>query len=59
MTKYFYEKNTEFLESPVNKTFEEILWMPKDKFRQWVIDMRKEVVRLWNEKGQPPRVGYN
>jgi hypothetical protein len=42
MTKYFYEKNTEFLESPVNKTFEEILWMPKDKFRQWVIDMRKD-----------------
>jgi hypothetical protein len=59
MTKYFYEKNTEFLESPVNKTFEEILWMPKDKFRQWVIDMRKTVVKLWDEKGQPPRVGYN
>jgi hypothetical protein len=59
MTKYFYEKNTEFLESPVNKTFEEILWMPKDEFRQWVIDMRKTVVKLWDEKGQPPRVGYN
>jgi hypothetical protein len=59
MTKYFYEKNTEFLESSVNKKFEEILWMSKEDFRQWVIDMRKEVVHLWDEKGQPPRVGYN
>jgi len=57
--KYFYEKNTELIESQVNKTFEELLWMTKDEFRQWVIDMRKEVVRLWDEKGQPPRVGYN
>jgi hypothetical protein len=57
--KYFYEKNTEFIQSDINKTFEEILWMSKDEFRQWVLDMRKEVVRLWDEKGQPPRVGYN
>ena len=56
---YFYEKNTELLESTVNKKFEELLWMTKDEFRQWVIDMRAEVVRLWDEKGQPPRVGYN
>ena len=38
--KYFYEKNTELLESSVNKKFEELLWMTKDEFRQWVIDMR-------------------
>ena len=57
--KYFYEKNTELLESSVNKKFEELLWMTKDEFRQWVIDMRAEVVRLWDDKGQPPRVGYN
>jgi hypothetical protein len=57
--KYFYEKNTEFLESSNNKTFEELLWMSKDDFRKWVLDMRKEVVRLWDENGQPPRVGYN
>lgn len=59
MTQWFYEKNNELLGSPVNKTFEELLWMSKADFRQWVIDMRKEVVRLWDEKGQPPRVGYN
>ena len=41
---YFYEKNRELLESNVNKTFEEVLWMSKDEFRQWVIDLRKTVV---------------
>ena len=56
---YFYEKNRELLESNVNKTFEEVLWMTKDEFRQWVIDLRKTVVELWDEKGQPPRVGYD
>lgn len=59
MTKHFYEKNTEFLQSPVNKKFEEVLWMTQDEFRQWIRDMRKEIVRLWDENGQPPRVGYN
>ena len=56
---YFYEKNRELIESDVNKTFEEVLWMTKDEFRQWVIDLRKTVVELWDEKGQPPRVGYD
>jgi len=59
MTQWFYEKNTEFLGSPVNKTFEEVLWMSKEEFRQWVIDLRKEVTRLWDEHGQPPRVGFS
>jgi hypothetical protein len=57
--KYFYEKNRELIESEVNKKFEEILSMTKDEFRQWVIDLRKTVVTLWDEKGQPPRVGYD
>lgn len=57
--KYFYEKNRELLDSSVNKTFEEILWMTKDQFRQWVIDLRKTVVDLWDNKGNPPRVGYD
>jgi len=56
---YFYEKNTELLNSEVNKKFEEVLAMTKDEFRQWVIDLRKTVVYLWDEKGNPPRVGYN
>lgn len=59
MKKWFYEKNTEFVESEINKTFEQVLDMTKDEFRQWVIDMRKLVVDLWDKKNQPPRVGYN
>ena len=58
MANFFYEKNRELLESSVNKKFEEVLWMSKDEFRQWVIDMRKTVVDLWDNKGLPPRVGY-
>lgn len=57
--KWFYEKNRELLESKVNVTFDEILAMSDDQFRQWVIDLRKTVVYLWDEKGLPPRVGYD
>ena len=56
---YFYEKNTEFVESEWNKTFEEILRMTQDEFREFCRGMRKEVIRLWDEKGMPPRVGYS
>lgn len=59
MNEFFYEKNSELLESPVNKTFDEILQMNDTEFRQWVIDLRKTVVDLWDNKGLPPRVGYN
>jgi len=59
MTQWFYERNRELMESPVNKTFEEILWMTKDEFRQWVIDLRTIVVQLWDEKNQPPRMGFD
>jgi hypothetical protein len=57
--KYFYEKNTEFVNSEVNKTFEEILWMSNKDFRQWLHDLRDLVVKLWDENNQPPRVGYD
>ena len=57
--QWFYERNDQLLNSPVNKTFEELLWMTNDEFRQWIIDMRKEVVRLWDVEGIPPRVGFN
>ena len=56
---WFYEKNRELLESPVNKKFEEVLWMTKDEFREWVIDLRKTVVDLWDNKNLPPRVGFD
>jgi len=59
MTQWYYERNRELLESSVNKTFEEILWMTKDEFRQWVIDLRKTIVDLWDNKNLPPRVGFD
>jgi len=46
--KYFYEKNTELLESDSNKKFEEILTMTKDEFREWAIQLRKTIVSLWD-----------
>jgi len=57
--QFYYERNRELMESPVNKTFEEILWMTTDEFRAWCIELRKVVVYLWDEKGLPPRMGFD
>ena len=59
MTQYYYEKNQKLLDSNVNVTFDKILAMTTDEFRQWVIDLRKTVVDLWDNENLPPRVGYN
>ena len=40
--KHFYERNDYVLDHEVNKTFEEVLWMSDDEFRQWLSDMRKD-----------------
>lgn len=58
MKKWFYEKNDELLNSSVNKTFEEVLWMTEPEFCAWVAEMRAEVVRIWDSLGIPPRVGF-
>jgi hypothetical protein len=52
-------RNDRLLESPVNKYFEEILHMTAAQFRQWVIDLRKTVVEIWDTYGLPPRVGFS
>jgi len=57
MTQWFYEKNTRFLNSPINLTFDQVLVMTTDEFRQWIIDLRKLVVHLWDHEGQPPVAG--
>jgi len=57
--KYFYERNSEMIDSDLNKKFEDILLMSDADFEQWVRDLRKFVVYLWDERGQPPRVGYD
>ena len=59
MNKWFYEKNSYLLEHEVNKTFEEVLWMTTDEFRQWIKNLREVVVYAWDSLGMPPRVGYN
>lgn len=59
MNKWFYERNDELLNNPVNKTFEELLWMSDTEFRAWVVELRKTVVYLWDTKGIPPRVGFD
>lgn len=57
--KWFYEKNHRVLSSPINKTFEEVLWMTEDEFRQWVSDFRKTILDVWDTYGNPPMVGYD
>lgn len=57
--KAYYERNNYLIDHDINKTFEEILWMDDDAFRQWCTDLRHVVVYCWDILGIPPRVGYN
>jgi hypothetical protein len=57
--KHFYEKNTELIDSDVNVTFEEVLWMTEDEFRSWLSNLRTLVCDIWDKKGTPPVVGIN
>lgn len=57
--KYYHEKNDELLNSSVNKTFEELLSMSKEEFRDWVIELRKTVVYLWDNKNIPPKTSVD
>jgi hypothetical protein len=52
-------RNKALLDSELNKTFDEILAMTTDEFRQWCRDIRKLVVKLWDEQDLPPIVGYS
>jgi len=57
MRKWFYQRNDDLLKSPVNKTFEQVLWMDDASFRAWIVDLRKEIARIWDDLGSPPRIG--
>jgi len=59
MTKQFYERNNYVIDSHVNCLFEDLLEMTPDEFRNWVIEMRKEVKHSWDTYGCPPRTGKN
>ena len=47
-TKRFYEKNTHIVSSPVNITFEEVVSKNEQQFEDWVLDVRKEVLHIWD-----------
>ena len=55
--KPFYERNVHILESPVNVCYEDLVSMSPDEFEQWVRDMRKEILRIWDDYRIPPRSG--
>ena len=57
MKRWFYQRNEELLKSQVNKTFEDVLWMDDASFRNWIVELRSEVVRIWDELDTPPRIG--
>ncbi len=52
-----YGKNTHLIDSDINVLFEELLEMNPDQFEQWVIDLRKSVVDIWDNENVPPRRG--
>jgi hypothetical protein len=56
-TKQFYEKNTHILESSANVCYEDLVSMSPEGFRSWVIHMRREILRIWDDYGLPPRSG--
>lgn len=55
----YYEKYDLLSDPSCNPTFDEILHMSQGDFVEWIRHFRKEVVKAWDERGQPPRVGYN
>jgi hypothetical protein len=57
--KWFHERNDRFLNSKVNVTFETILGMTKDEFRQWCHDVCDTLVEIWDKYDTPPVVGLN
>lgn len=55
----FYPENTHFVSSEVNKTFDEVLKMTNEDFKQWIIDVRKKVAEIWDTYDIPPVNGYS
>ena len=54
LRRWFYEKNKKLLEHPVNKKFEEVLWMSDAEFTAWMKELRQVVVELWRKEKVPP-----
>jgi hypothetical protein len=52
-----FTRNEKLLNSRFNITFGEAVTMTDNKFRRWCVDLRKEIIRAWDEDGIPPLNG--
>ena len=56
--KHFYERSN-LLESDVNITFEELLWMNDSETTDWIDKMRSFILSQWDDEGIPPTIGQS
>ena len=56
--KFFYERSN-LLESAVNITFEELLWMDDSDTTKWIDKMRNFILSQWDNDGVPPTIGQS
>lgn len=54
---YYYTKNDDLIESPLNKSFGELFTCSEEEFAIWVDELCIAVTLLWDEFGQPPKAG--
>lgn len=54
---YFYTRNDDLINSPLNRTFGELYRCSYDEFADWVDELCTAVTRQWDELGQPPKAG--
>ncbi len=59
MVKKFYYEKSKLLESEVNITFEELLWMDDDQTTTWINELREFVLYEWDSFDIPPTIGQN
>jgi hypothetical protein len=54
---YFYTKNDDLINSPLNKSFGELFSCSEEEFAIWVDELCFAVTLQWDEFGQPPKAG--
>ena len=57
MSDYYYTKNNYILDSPLNKTFSEVHFMPDDEFRVWLKSFAGLVRNVRENHGVPFELG--
>ena len=56
---YPYPKHPLIESSVFNCEYEELLKMNFKRFKSFSLDLRKELLQIWNEEGIPPTIGKN